>query len=163
MECDMLEPCIKIGEEKKKKRDTIDIVMDFSNIVHENQTYYIAKLSNYEFVKSEIIRIIPRANLIPIADARTRHKIDEKSKFENKIVKNEIIQAPAGEKADYYILKYAKRHYSSLVISNDLFRGYPNKNGLEKRIIPYKIINNDVIFSEKLNRYLKSLKIIKEM
>ncbi len=133
--------------------ECIDCVLDFSNIVHENQTYKSAKLKNYEKVKSELKTIIPNANIISIADARTRHIIDDKHKFENLIIEDNIIQAPLGEKADYYILEYAKRHPNALVISNDGFREYQIKNGL--KIIPFKIINNDVIFSSKLEEYAK--------
>ena len=38
-----------------------------------------------------------------IADARTHHIIDEKDKYELLIIEDQIIQAPPGEKADYYI------------------------------------------------------------
>ena len=135
--------------------EEIEFLLDFSNIVHENQSFKKAKLKNYERIKSELVNIRPKAKILSIADARTRHIIDDKHKLESLFVKDNIIQAPLGEKADYYILNYAKRHSTVLIISNDHFREYSFRNTLVNRIIPYKIINNDVIFSEKLENYLK--------
>lgn len=129
--------------------DVIEFVLDVSNIVHENHTHNLARLVNYRKLKSELKKY--KVNIIPIADARTRHYIDEKHEFERLIKIDNIIQAPSGEKADYYILEYARRHPKALIISNDRFREYKYGPEIRNRFIPYKIIKFEVYFSPKLD------------
>lgn len=142
------------------KIETEEFVLDFSNIVHENNTYDHAKLINYRKVKSELEKIHPKAKISSIADARTHHIIDQKQEFKSLILKDNIIQAPAGEKADYYIYEYAIRHPTAVIISNDQFKQYQNNINFKKRVIPYKIINNDIIFSAKLKKYVSTMNLI---
>ena len=63
--------------------------------------------------------------------------------------KGVISQAGPGEKADYYMLEYAKNHLNFFIISNDAFREYDFSEELKNRIIPVSIIYNEVIFSTR--------------
>jgi len=133
-------------------------ILDFSNIAHENYDYKTAKINNYVLVKNEIKSIFPDAEIIPIADARTRHVIDNIYKYEGLRKRDRIIQAPAGETADYYIISFAEKSDNSLIFSNDLFRDYKLKNELKKKLIHYKIIEGIVIFSSKLKKFVFNYK-----
>ncbi len=129
-------------------------ILDFSNIVHENYDNYNARIQNYFLVKSQIHSRIPRAKIIPITDARTRHVIDNKKRFEFILKKDKLIQAPKGEQADYYIIMLAERDKNALVFSNDLYEDYIIPEEFYNRLIHFKIIGSIVIFSSRLNKYL---------
>lgn len=130
------------------------VIFDTSNILHENSSYLKAIYNNYLLVRDAINNLVPNVQIISIADPKTRHKIDQYRAYELLCRSGEIIQAPYGEKADYYILEYLKSTHNSVVISNDAFRNYNLSKSKYARIIPYKIILGKVIFSEKLFKIL---------
>ena len=125
-------------------------ILDFSNIVHENYNSKTAKIRNYYLVKSEIESHFPNAVIVPIADAKTRHVIDNLKKFESLMINENLHQAPRGEPADYYIIALAKKCKNSIIFTNDYFKEYNISKAIRRVLIPYKIIGDFVIFSEKL-------------
>lgn len=58
-----------------------------------------------------------------IADASTRHKVDDQHKFDALNDKEIIKLAPGGRAADIFILKMARK-FSCKFLSNDMFRDY---------------------------------------
>ena len=136
------------------KEKELHLLLDFSNIVHENQSWYRARFQNYEIIRSRLEELLPFSKIIPISDAKTRYKIDNRYKYNKLCEQGILIQAPVGEKSDYYFIKFANNNANSLIISNDKFKQYKLKNGLSKRVIRFKIIADQAYFSEKLDNFL---------
>jgi len=131
-------------------------LIDLLNIALINRDRNKAKIENFELVKNILQDKYTRCKIIGIADPSAPYKINNKSIYENYIQKGIISQVGPGEKADYYIIQYAKNHPYCLIISNDAFREYDISEELKNRIIPVTIINNEAIFSKKLVDYLKN-------
>ena len=54
------------------------------------------------------------------------------------------------------MIKYAENKENCYIITNDAFRDYNINDGLKQRIIPVCIIENEVIFSQKLEKFLSN-------
>jgi len=108
------------------------------------------KIENFELVKSTLHAKYSRCKVIGVADPSAPYKINNKSIYENYVQKGVISQVGPGEKADYYMLEYAKNHLNCFIISNDAFRDYDINEELKDRIIPVSIIYNEAIISKKL-------------
>jgi len=133
----------------------LEFLIDFLNIAFLNRYRNKARLVIFNLVKKKIRDLYPFSKILGVADPSTPYKIDNRYKYE-KLKQNQIIsQVGPGEKADYYLLEYAKNHPNCFIISNDAFKEYDIKEQLRKRIIPVGIINNEVIFSQKLYAYLQ--------
>jgi hypothetical protein len=137
------------------KYDIITVIVDTLNILYQSASGK-PRVQTFQLVKQAITARLPGATIFFLADASTRHKIDDKDTYE-KICKTEgIIQTPAGEQADDYLIAYAEKKPFCLIISCDRFRDHTIGEGLFRRIIPAVIIGEDVIFSKKLDNVLQS-------
>ncbi len=103
------------------------VVVDLANILHldknENQ-----KLKVENIIK--IHRAVISVGYTPtmIADASTKHKMDDRSLYKELVGDRIVIESPAGTKADEYVLEVAKAEKSKF-LTNDLFREYWNEFG----------------------------------
>lgn len=92
----------------------------------------------------------PRASyeVKAVADASLRHRIDDKSSFEEYVREGFILQAPAGRSADSFIMQLAQsrrsRGQSVVLLSNDLFRQFPDFHA--ERIAFMAVGEREVIF-----------------
>ena len=130
--------------------DHFTFLIDFLNIAYYSKINGKPRLSNYELVKEQLIKLYPEVKIYGIADPKTPYVIDEKIKYEKFVNKGEIIQVGPKEQADYYMIKYAEKDSFCFLITNDSFKDYRFNDGLKERIIPFCIINDKVIFSKKL-------------
>ena len=137
-----------------ENNEDLIFLIDLLNIALINRDRNKAKIENFELVKNILQDKYIGCKVIGIADPSAPYKINNKSIYENYVRKGIISQVGPGEKADYYVIRYAKNHPNCLIISNDAFREYDIRKELKNRIIPVTIINNEVIFSKKLVDYL---------
>jgi len=101
-------------------------------------------------------RGIREENIIVIADASLRSKVDDLEKYIILIEQKKIIETPAGIKADELILIYCIDHENALFLSNNLMKEfYPylpdDKFIFERRITIVKI--KDEIFLIPMKRF----------
>jgi len=125
-------------------------IIDASNIcallINEKSKF---KLYNLILTVLELLqRGVKRENIIIIADANLRYKIDLPIKY-SRLVKTGMIQeAPAGVQADELILAYCLEHKNALFISNDLMRQFrsqlPHPNWIVERRVAVANIKGDI-------------------
>lgn len=127
--------------------------MDLTNILHQGNGKK-AKLTNFRLLKEALFKEYPESDVYYLADASTRHKIDDRTGYDRLCDSGCIIQTPAGEQADHYIITYASRIKNSIVISCDRFKDYSISDKLSLRIVPVVIIGDQVIFSKKITEFL---------
>lgn len=101
-------------------------------------------------------RGIREENIIVIADASLRSKVDDLEKYIILVEQKKIIETPAGIKADELILIYCIDHENALFLSNNLMKEfYPylpdDKFIFERRITIVKI--KDEIFLIPMKRF----------
>jgi len=103
------------------------MIVDLANILYQD------KNENQELKVENIIKVhraVFSMGYTPtmIADASTKHKMDDKSLYEGLIEDGFVVQSPAGTKADEYVLEVAKAEKSKF-LTNDLFREYWDEFG----------------------------------
>lgn len=115
------------------------------------------KLKILKMVIKELIkRGIDEENIIIIADANLRYKIDDLKEYLILVEQKKIIESPAGIISDEVILAYCIDHKNALFLSNDLMREFfpylPNERFiLKRRITVVKI--KDEIFLIPMKRF----------
>jgi hypothetical protein len=126
------------------------IVVDGANVAHEMQTKSgKARASSLATMRNTLMEMGFKP--IIIVDASLRHAIDDPDQLEKMFDRNEVLQAPAGTDADYFVLETARRE-DCKIITNDRFKDYQDKfeNIREKRV-PYMIVNDEIqLYEEKL-------------
>jgi len=145
-----------IGNEANMVKDVqqkLSIVVDLSNILYQGNGSK-AKMANFRLVRQALDKEYPSASIFYLADANTRHKIDERAAYDDLCNDGTIIQTPAGEQADHYLLAYAARILNCVVISCDRFKDHHIADDLSRRIVPVVIIGDQVIFSRKLTEFV---------
>lgn len=135
----------------------ITIIVDTSNILFQNASGK-AKVNNYYLLKQALEKEFPGALIYYLTDASTRYKVDDKEAYERICATGEIIQTPAGETADHYLLLFARETPNCVIISCDRFKDHAISKGLLNRVIPVVIIGTKVIFSKKLELFIKGIK-----
>ncbi|MHA1269738.1 MAG: hypothetical protein ACTSPY_08105 [Candidatus Helarchaeota archaeon] len=136
-------------------KSEIIILIDLLNVLLSNKTNYKGKLKYYFLMKEKLRKTIQNAKIIPVIDASGVYRVDDKQKFETIRKEDGIVQTPAGEVADYYLLEYGRINPKCLIISCDTFKNYSIDESLRRRIIPFVIIDDVVIFSLKLKNFLE--------
>ena len=111
---------IAIAPKEPATSDKIAII-DVSNVAFDNVPMR-QKASYDQVVSAETYYKNKGFEVVLIADASLRHKIDNVDEFQSKINKCEIEQSPKGIRADEYILKLAKEKYpNAIIVTNDTF------------------------------------------
>lgn len=121
------------------------IIADISNIAHYNCRRAQPRLQNIDLLFSTIPDEI---ELIGIADCSLYHQIDDKKRYKKEyLIPKLIFEAPAGCRADNFILTYALKN-NCYILSNDRFEGYSfiSKEWLDAHRIIFMIINDQLIF-----------------
>ncbi len=99
----------------------LSIVVDVANIMFQGKGNK-AKIANFHLVQRALEVECPGASIFYIADASTRYKVDDRDAFEALCEAGVILQTPAGEQADHYMLSYAERIADCIVVSCDRFK-----------------------------------------
>ena len=133
------------------------VAVDVANVLFSNAASK-ARVKNFYLLHDAIKKRLPLAKIIAIVDASIRYKVDDKDVYEQLIIKENIIQAPAGEPADYYLIQYALIRRNCIIITQDQFKEYEINAELRKRLIPVVFIDDEVFFSKKLDNFLQSSK-----
>jgi hypothetical protein len=126
------------------------IVVDGANVAHEVKAKSgKARTSSLAAMRKTLIEMGFRP--IIIVDAKLRHDIDDPDQLEKMFDQREVLQAPAGTDADYFVLETAKREEAKIV-SNDRFQDYQDKfEGIREKRVPYMIVNDEIqLYAEKL-------------
>ena len=131
------------------------IIIDVSNNVAalNNET---KKLGLYFKMLDELSKFFNNPKIIGIADAKLRHSIDERGKYEQLCRSGKIYQAPPERYADYFIITFFKRKYAHnpkqvWLVSNDRYREFHLSQELQENIIRFAVIDEEVILhNEKL-------------
>ena len=137
-----------------------DYLIDTSNICAiDRDCYGNFKLQNLNLVIEKLSELgINRKNIIAIADASLRYRIDSVRDYNCKIKQKLIIESPAAIAADEAILAYCLKNENSLFISNDLMKKYLiylPKNWLAKHRITVMKIKAEIYFLPMIQSYLQ--------
>lgn len=89
---------------------------------------------------------VPKKNIVIIFGSGLRHYLQDmdKKSFERLIKQENIVQAPAGQDDDLFIIKYAKRS-NSYIVTNDRYQDYRDKDPKLKRYIEIRLIKYAII------------------
>lgn len=135
-----------------------EYVLDAINIcgIEKNANGKFELESLKKVIKELKKRGIREENIIVIADASLRSKVDDLEKYIILVEQKKIIETPAGIKADELILIYCIDHENALFLSNNLMKEfYPylpdDKFIFERRITIVKI--KDEIFLIPMKRF----------
>jgi len=105
------------------------IVVDITNILYQDlDEEENPQTSNIISIRDTLVS--KGYNPFFIADASTKHKVDEKREYKKLVSKKIIYEAPAGRPADQYVLKYAQ-DWQCKFLTNDMFKEYWNEFGKE--------------------------------
>lgn len=80
---------------------------------------------------------------IIIVDASLVYEVDDRKQMEGLLDKQKLRQAPAETDADYFVLVTA-RDNDAQIVSNDQYEDYQKKFDIERRRVPFMILNGDV-------------------
>jgi len=128
-------------------------VLDASSIslFNYNEEKNNGSFDNVIKVYEKLLNINPSLEIIAIADASLKYKINDLENFEKYRKEGLLYETPAGTEADYFMLKFAQDHPNSVIISNDRFRKYRRLFGeLIDRRIPFMIINGEILFYQRV-------------
>ena len=78
-----------------------------------------------------------------IVDASLLYEVDDRKQMEGLLDKQKLRQAPAETDADFFVLQTARDH-DAQVVSNDQYEDYQDRFEIEKRRVPFMIVNGDV-------------------
>jgi hypothetical protein len=129
--------------------DILTVLGDLSNVVLF-QGLKIGRMDYYIQMRTLIEDTLPGSPIYFIADARTRHRVDNKELFEEACSRGEIVQTPAGESADYYIIEYARTKGNCIIISRDGYKDNPHSKAIAGILVPFTIIGDAIILSPKI-------------
>ena len=138
-----------------KSASSLYVLIDIANVTFANTKNGVPLFENYLVIKHKIENEFPGCSIVAIADARLQYVIDDANALE---ALDELYTAPAGERADDYIIAFAQNNPSSLIISNDRFREYPLANSFRDRIIRYMIVEEQAILSPRTTNSLVLVK-----
>lgn len=96
--------------------------------------------------------------IIGIADCSLYHQINDKKRYKTDyLIPKRIYEAPAGIKADNFILTYALEK-DIKILSNDRFTEYDfiSEEWLTEHQIKFMIIKNQLIFQEPISNLFKT-------
>ncbi len=140
------------------------IIFDGSNIARNNQSSKIGDLNDVLLCKSNLIKQgIPQQNIFIIFGSGLRHFLKTKKQkefYEELIKEKNINQAPRGQDDDWFIINFAIQ-YEGVIITNDTYKEYQNKDKrikefLDKNIINYTILHKKIVFEQN---FLEKIKI----
>lgn len=131
----------------------MDVSVDLSNVLLSVMVKGRGQLRHYMLMRDAVRALFPGAGVHFVCDAATRHKVDRKAEFEALIREEGIIQTPAREEADEYMIGFLRQEPESIIISRDQFAKYGLDDELQARVIPFTIIGQKAMISRKAERF----------
>ena len=141
------------------------VIFDGSNIARNNQSSKIADLNDVLLCKNDLIKQgVPPQNIFIIFGSGLRHYLKtqkQKAFYEKMIKEKNTNQAPSGQDDDWFIINFAIQ-YDGVIITNDEYKEYKNKDlkikkFLDKNIIKYTILNDKIVFEQNLLKKIKKM------
>ncbi|MHA1680606.1 MAG: NYN domain-containing protein [Promethearchaeota archaeon] len=107
----------------------------------------------------------PGIHVIFIADATLRHRVDDKDQLRRDIQEGAILEAPAGSRADEYLLEFLNQNPDdTIIVSNDRFQDYPSpRSTLPKWRFPGMIIRSQFIIPGLMDTIEQESKAVKDL
>jgi len=140
---------------KYNKIDECNFVIDGANVAREgisdNRGGKISRLDKL-FKKLHSLGI---TKYIILCDRSLYYTIDKKKEYKILVKNGRVSETPGGTEADHFILQYAKDN-DSYIISNDRFkefREFFGKAWLDKRLITFKFIKDNLYFDKIYTAY----------
>ncbi len=126
-------------------RRTKQILVDAANVAFTNHDQPGDRGSVDNLIRMRRALVNLGYEPVFIADASLRHEVDHPEELDALEQSGQILQAPAGTQADYFLLALAEREHLPIV-SNDVFRDrrreFPDAS---QRRVPFMIIDGEVI------------------
>lgn len=132
------------------------IIIDVNNVVYEcNNGQNKPILNDFLLMREHLLKIgFSKDQIFCICDPKLRYNIDKKNEIESLIDDGLIKPAPAGKKADEFILSLALTFPFCFVVSNDIYREYidqlPSKEWLFERKITFMFLGEKVCLSPNI-------------
>jgi len=137
------------------KIDECNFVIDGANVAREgiedNRGGKISRL--YKLFKKLNSFGITKYTIL--CDRSLHYTIDKKKEYRSLVKNGRVSETPGGTEADHFILQYAKDN-NSYIISNDRFkefREFFGKAWLDKRLITFKFIKDNLYFDKIYTAY----------
>jgi hypothetical protein len=135
---------------KTIKTEKTKIIPDLSNIVnYHSKNGEGAKIELFHKMQAKLMELgFLKENIVNFCDMSLLYTIDDKDELKKLIKSGEIHPAPAGSRADDFILSFAQSHPASMIISNDNFRDYKaevRKEWLKEHRIAFMFVEDEVL------------------
>ncbi len=123
-------------------------IIDGSNVAYGSGRPLAENISNMiKYLKKHGIN-----DIIVICDASLRHKVIDKDHFENLVKLGIINIAPAGVRADEFIIDYAKMN-NAMIITNDRFNDFRNdpwvRENIDNYLVQFMFIEREIFIRKK--------------
>lgn len=132
-----------LNQNDGEQQDLGPVVVDGSNVAWEDQSAN-GKPQLRNLVQMRKLLAGMGFEPIVIVDAALHHQIDQPDELDKLIDAGEVLQAPAGTDADFFVLQTAKDKDAPFV-SNDTERDYQDEfTHLRQRRIPFMIVDGHI-------------------
>lgn len=158
-----LSPDSSVVSEKDNDMDEpiTSFVLDGSNIARHRHSSLDAYIQDVLLCKKRLIELgAHEDNIYIVFGSGIRHHLKDmdESGFQVLIGHDNIVQAPAGQDDDLFIIKFAKET-NSYIITNDRYRDYRKKHPklkryIEIRLIKYTILKDIITFDEDIKNLI---------
>ena len=133
-------------EHSMPNKESKKLVVDITNVLFQDLDEE-EKLQSSNIISIRDTLVSKGYDPYFIADASTKHKVDEEREYKKLKSKKIIYEAPAGRPADKYVLKFA-RDWKCKFLTNDMFKEYWNEFGKEwvlNNRITYMFVNRQLL------------------
>lgn len=132
-----------------------EILVDAANVAFTNRDEPGERGSVNNILKMRQALVELGFRPIFIADASLKYAVDNPDELARLEQSDQILEAPAGTDADYFLLAYSERE-GLPIVSNDVFRDrraeFPHA---ARRRVPFMIVDGEVIVDEERLRQAK--------
>lgn len=138
-------------------KTNVELIIDVSNVAWEGVLESQGQSPRYNKIALCLEYYRNKQHKKPIADATLRQEIDDKASYQKALDNGDIVQSPAGRKADDFILGLAKEFSDAKIVTNNSFSNYLTQAGYDgdlalinpllkrERFVRFKIIKDHFI------------------
>ncbi|MFW9822943.1 MAG: hypothetical protein ACFFE4_08420 [Candidatus Thorarchaeota archaeon] len=130
----------------EQNRNPRRLIVDITNLLHQDLDFQ-DRLKTRNIITIRDALLSKGFDPFFIADASTRHNVDDKEQYKMLEKNNVIIQAPSRRTADKYVLKYAQK-WNCPFLTNDMYKEYWSEFGKDwilKNRITYMFIKGELL------------------
>ncbi|HVC32498.1 MAG TPA: hypothetical protein VNL16_03205 [Chloroflexota bacterium] len=125
------------------------VLVDAANVAYTNRNESNDKGSLENILDMRKALVDLGYHPIFIADASLKYGVDHPEQLNDLEQSNQILQAPAGTQADYFLLAYARRE-NLPIVSNDAYRDRQDEfPEAFRRRVPFMIVDGQVIIDRE--------------